>query len=508
MKEQLCYTSQYSRFPADHTCQIKRDIERSGFYWRSQENMPDEICFFDHLLHGEIQPVYAVALTYDEFRTYAGYWFDVGEADAMLASNSYRTVAGYWHISKSSQTIFLTSLHPIVARERLNVDTLAPHNTYVDLAVPVSSFYRSCTIEGARDTTIEGKAFLHCRFRQIYENVTFKHCFFYDVAFEHCTFLNVQFIDCVVRGQMDHVVFDQVSGHNVCWQVSAGQSQLSNARISADHTASTEYWQCELYGVSIVGATYIECVNVTDRKQHTCVVCKQAKRGCLKIHARGWLCPACKHAKFNQTTSDNDRYVGKQDSLPMFSFELETQGTQLDKALVVLAHNFIATRDGTVDVEYKSPRYLSLQACLPALKAIDTFAYTAIDDACGTHLHVDCRVRGYIDADVFRPLVRYLKSHETETEQFWGRLFGNYCTSSVGSGSRYEAFSLQSNHETIEYRLPRFRTAKQYLAVIRYCRMATKLLTDTYTYTPDHLINVSQVGLQLLAMYRSAVASM
>jgi len=227
------------------------------------------------------------------------------------------------------------------------------------------------------------------------------------------------------------------------------------------------------------------------------------KDDCQKIHARHWLCADCKASKGSYRDS-NDNYKGTQDSLPMFSFELETHGEPGEASLSLLAYGFIATEDGSVETEYKSPRFLSLAASLPALRAIDRFAGDAIDGHCGTHVHVDCRVKRLVSPDVFAALGDYCRRHEVETIAFWGRTFNNYCSYGTSNG-RYDAFSLNSHYETIEWRLPRFRHAKQFCAVIRFVRQATKLLTDTYTYTPRDLIDVSALSQQILKLYKKAL---
>lgn len=508
MKVATCWIGNY-RPDESHieTCPLWRDINQYGYSRRYLDSLPDCECFARHLAKQEIKPQVVAVLSYDEYRQYMQNYRDVSGLDdaAFMQTYEAKNMPGYWKHSPSAKLVFMTSW-----RIALSPFDITPLDAWMSAGVvtPDRHYMINCSFRsGVTPGTYTDKIFTGCRFIGPIRDSVFVRCLFINCTFERTTVERVTFDSCYLTScSVTDSSWTDVGGMLYALQLPASNSQFSRVRFQAVETGTYDCFMCSLHRCMLPGATFTECTT-GKTTPHKCVVCGQEKQYCVKVHARGWLCLQCKVAKFNGRVSYNETYKGKQDALPMFSFELETAGYDLEKCLVVLAHGFIATHDGTVDVEYKSPRYLSLASCLPALKAIDTFADSGINDACGTHLHVDCRVKSSIDAEVFRPLVRYMRQHQDSTYNFWGRYFGSYCTSDIDTGSRYQAFSLNSHYDTIEYRLPRFLNAKQYLGVIRFCRQITKLLTDTYIYTPEHLIDASKIGDKILTLYKEALAA-
>jgi len=183
-----------------------------------------------------------------------------------------------------------------------------------------------------------------------------------------------------------------------------------------------------------------------------------------------------------------------------------TLSSRLERALILIKYGFLRTEDDSVDDEYKSPIFQSLRAFYKPLGAMHQLR-DLVMPWCGTHLHVTLRQKKAlvsIQDRVFGPLLAHLAANSSETEAFWGRTLCRYAAPS--SATRYACFSLWSKHDTLEYRLPRFRTAQQYLAIVRFCLHMTTFLSDRLNPesplfdTPEHMAD------GILAIYRHALA--
>jgi hypothetical protein len=207
----------------------------------------------------------------------------------------------------------------------------------------------------------------------------------------------------------------------------------------------------------------------------TCCLCHQAITSVWNTVLKAPVCEACS-AVFRYDTP-NEWVVGQPlKRLPSFSIEFEVAASRqveprdLDRALLLIKYHFKRTQDGTVDYEYKSPIYQNLGAARKAIAVMDTLS-DLVSERCGTHLHVACRHKASllpIQGDIFSPLLTHMLGHPEETTRFWGRYFGQYAT--PVNKNRYHCFSLESKHQTLEFRLPRFRSAEQYVQVIKCAR--------------------------------------
>ena len=155
------------------------------------------------------------------------------------------------------------------------------------------------------------------------------------------------------------------------------------------------------------------------------------------------------------------------------------------------------------------------RAARRALTVMDTLS-DLVSDRCGTHLHIACRHKDLLlplQGDVFSPLLTHMLQHPEETARFWGRYFTKYATPI--NANRYHCFSLDSTHRTLEFRLPRFRSAVQYVRVIKFAR-ATVVYLDGVLETvfqrrlqQKELGGISspgEVGRHVLGLYRAHVA--
>ncbi len=242
----------------------------------------------------------------------------------------------------------------------------------------------------------------------------------------------------------------------------------------------------------------------------TCCVChiqiRPTRRDPWTVPNGGPFCLACLSQKEYETA--NTQRLGDPDGLPAFSVEFEIcacdlpDSTLLQRAWALLPYSFLRTEDSSVGDEYKSPIYQSAAAfksVLPLLQRLGNL----VDDCCGTHIHISCPrkqwVRQHAQA-IFEPLLHHWATHQNETLAFWGRCHAP-CKGDVAVSTRYD---------TVEFRLPRFRSAAQYLAVVCYCRHAVMILNGWLANvessaafarcTPD-------IGAELLSLYQQACSS-
>ncbi len=222
----------------------------------------------------------------------------------------------------------------------------------------------------------------------------------------------------------------------------------------------------------------------------------------------GQVCAPCLEQRDYQRTNKLEK--GGWSRLPRFSFEFEIdtqqQWSDLEQATILLRYGFLRTRDGSVSDEYKSPIYSDLRGLVPVLPVLESLQGLVLE-SCGTHIHVECHswALSPLRTQVFGPLLSHLTAHQAETEAFWGRFFCHYARS-VFDGTRYEAFNLQSSQPTLEFRLPRFRSAAQFRQVVRFCR-ATVAEIDQVFEVAQGCSNedADTLGQRLVARYQMAV---
>jgi hypothetical protein len=222
----------------------------------------------------------------------------------------------------------------------------------------------------------------------------------------------------------------------------------------------------------------------------------------------GYVCPACLEQQDHYTSNHQEK--GGWSRLPRFSVEFEVDGFQwddLERATLLLRYGYLRTQDGSVSGEYKSPIYTDLRGFTPVLPVLEALA-DLVRDSCGTHLHVEFHHLATLAPNkerIFGPLLNHLFLQQTETEAFWGRYFGTYARPAF-DGSRYSAFNVDSHYPTLEFRLPRFRSAGQYLRIVTFCRQAVVTMNGLLSRSPADLTHSAQddLALRLLGQYLAA----
>lgn len=242
-----------------------------------------------------------------------------------------------------------------------------------------------------------------------------------------------------------------------------------------------------------------------------CVLCHSQLVTAPHEVLKAYVCANCERRKGYGTPNPVAR--GQLGKLPTFSVEFEVAAppddpSQARRALVLLQHGFIRTYDATVDDEYKSPIYCSLQAFRKPLAVLDSLK-DLVNERCGTHLHVGCG-QNYslypVRHAIFEPLIEYLQAHEQQTIAFWGRFFSPQASADLIDGERHVCFNVGNRYSTIEYRLPRFRSAEQYMRVLRFCRETTAFLAEAFDEEVSiaERLSPEQLGRRVLARYQKA----
>lgn len=189
------------------------------------------------------------------------------------------------------------------------------------------------------------------------------------------------------------------------------------------------------------------------------------------------------------------------------SIEFETkQCTLQGLAIMVADYGFCPTEDCTVDVEFKSPIYLSLQGMTKALGGIeycvnnDLFKVTS---ACGTHLHTsvysrinengrpvpefDYTLLGRADVyeKLFFGVCRYFATFtHSELLHYFGSDFRSYAQNPAEyrndnyTYSHSAIFNVQHSY-SLEFRLPRFSTADVYRRIVLFMQ---EIVTNVAEY--------------------------
>ncbi len=227
------------------------------------------------------------------------------------------------------------------------------------------------------------------------------------------------------------------------------------------------------------------------RKIVECQKCgsKEYKSDALHVPRWGYLCRYCQHNP-DDYAAKNDQQRGKP-SKKLFScsFEFETSYSCYDcsEQMELLRLGFIPTEDGSIrGIEWKSPIYRNQRPFVAALKLIDALSLADIvGQDCGTHLHVGVlyyTIKDVVDShgeDIFGPLTEEMLADRQTTIAFWGRFFNEYADSD--RNGRYTWINPYSRHKTLEYRLLKYRSKKQYLAASRFCFWVTSLLNKAIT---------------------------
>lgn len=202
--------------------------------------------------------------------------------------------------------------------------------------------------------------------------------------------------------------------------------------------------------------------------------------------------------------------------------EFETSWTSEKARIEFLGNNFTPTNDGSLEgeftCEYVSPLYHGMNSLVRYVKTIDKYVKSGdiqMNDSCGTHFHMSLNnmvvehgenVMRYlrnkeIYKRVFMPLSNILKENPEKCEMLFGReLNPNYANALSESfcdpRDRYNFINV-TNNTNIEFRVFKFRDAKQYTKAMWFARDVVDSImrnfSDFYQMDEDEILHKCDV---------------
>ena len=217
--------------------------------------------------------------------------------------------------------------------------------------------------------------------------------------------------------------------------------------------------------------------------------------------ANSYLCT--EHAYENKSYSyEHDRTWGLQKAHGFtYGVELESMLDSIKARNELMSRDWIPTNDCTVEVEFKSPIMLGLNAlskdCEQIQKMNRNLELDTLDDDCGTHLnigniyHINAQTIDYLKRfmhSLFIPLSDYLEANPDKAAAVFGRDF-TYYARAITQGAdpdTHELFINFQHSNRIEFRLCKFINAKQYMNCAKMCtEMMTALINNFILHFND-----------------------
>lgn len=185
-----------------------------------------------------------------------------------------------------------------------------------------------------------------------------------------------------------------------------------------------------------------------------------------------------------------------------FGIELETSRTSDKARLELLNDGFLPTSDGSIrGSEYKSNIYNGLNALSKHVATIGRMIDSdemEIGNECGTHTHVGNRdminpetmdyIRRFYHS-LFVKLSDEMRRCPRETVALFGRNFTYYADSinEYSTPTDHTNFINTQHSYTLEFRLVKFISAKQYMQAVKFCAAATEAVVNNFVaHFNDH----------------------
>lgn len=419
------------------------------------------------------------------------------------------------------------------------------------------SVFRECIWEGQTAS----RRFYNVQFHSVkfnetaeFHGATFIHCLFRSCTFTWNNMYGANFVDCKFVNTNLHytglnsssftdVLFEGGSVRNVdaasgTWRdfamhgTTVWATSFVNTTFTNGYVKDTTFRETSFDGASFINVQRLEDVDFllcTSRgvqqkrcrffapiPQYTCMKCKEKfTGGDYRVSVKYRLCGRCAGVKGYSTT--NDLRVGKKGVLPTFSIEFEVDGLpdspegSQPNPLQLVRHGFEHCSDCTVGSEYKSPIYNDMVAFSHVLPILDANA-DYVKSTCGTHIHVGAENRGRIKHHIdefFGLVLEHMEDDLEETEEFWGRGFNQYARAGFSNEvGRYAWLNSDTGGKpTIEFRLPRFKNARQYRAVVQFARESIGYLDRKCAFYMDD-VERGAAATHILGMYLKAVAGL
>lgn len=156
---------------------------------------------------------------------------------------------------------------------------------------------------------------------------------------------------------------------------------------------------------------------------------------------------------------------------------------------IMLDSKYIDTQDSTVDIEFKAPIMEGLGTISKICDTIERegFSHCFNNDECGAHIHGYTSdifpIRAYYHS-LFLPLYNYIDTMDVEKRvAIFGRDFAGWAQriNDRTDATRHANFVNTEHYHTIEFRLPRFASALQYMQLVKFWREATFTIDFYFT---------------------------
>lgn len=188
-------------------------------------------------------------------------------------------------------------------------------------------------------------------------------------------------------------------------------------------------------------------------------------------------------------STKNDKEVGYGGKRTL-SIELEMSSINEDMITYLVEKGYIATRDGSVAIECKSPIFKSVGLLEKSLREFfDKFHFTTsgvgntyseyFDETTGCHLNIGGEkiTRQTMDLiiyhynNLFTPLSKMLLFHPEVSDYLFGRRFNSYAKAICEDdyvANKYSFINV-AHDKWVEFRLPKINNYRQYSHAIRCC---------------------------------------
>lgn len=197
-----------------------------------------------------------------------------------------------------------------------------------------------------------------------------------------------------------------------------------------------------------------------------------------------YICPFCAESIMSYYEKNSTIYGTPKVNTDTLSIELESMKDTFQARVELFAHNYIATRDCTVQIEFKSPIYNGFNALskyCESIEKLNKMGYIdTISDECGCHIHIGTfenwekmELQNYWKK-LFEKCENYMRFDCEKTLAFFGRYFQEEYACEI-ENSRYDWISCNSSAPTIELRLSKFISASQFQKCVRYARDVKKI---------------------------------
>lgn len=191
-----------------------------------------------------------------------------------------------------------------------------------------------------------------------------------------------------------------------------------------------------------------------------------------------YQCNECFSKIYNYHDSPSDSRANTTKNTNVYGFEIELDGYNRDALQTSCKRleqfGWLPTRDITVQVEMKTPKYYSLNGLAKTLTQLFKELGSVPSDQAGAHINVSDEqltaqewvlIRDYYN-DIFKPMYDYLRSNPTACKKLFGRTTNNRWCCEFSANEHATTFNMEwkkFKHPRIEIRVARITTVEQYM---------------------------------------------